>query len=306
MAVVTASSVGLSPQQLREQLKAGRLREIFPGVYWSGPKQPLFRTRCQAALLWAGPDAVLSGTSAAILHNLDGEWSTQVISLTLPPGQFGEHPEVKVHRTQLVPADMTQVEGMRCTTVERTVVDLAATTDEENLAIAFESAWRRDPLFTETMRGWLPLREGARGTGRLQAALKDTDRRRRPLRSALEVKLWRFLREHRFPVPEPDYTVFDNQGAMVIDFAYPRRGLALEADGYTAHGGRKEVFDHDARRRSRLAALGYVHLSVTHDQLKNGRAELKLRLRTAFKRHPASRARPLYEEVVDPRVDPDE
>jgi len=301
MGVLARSQVRVSDWRLRKNLASGGWRVMFPGVFWPRRQQPLLRAWCKAALLWAGPEAVLSGETAAILHQLDGRWSQDLVHLTRRPRTPLRHPRVKVRCSEVPPEDIVQVEGMRCTNVERTLVDLASTTAEENLAIAFESAWRRDPLVPELIRCWLPLLRGGRGSAMLAQVLKDSDRRKRPLRSALEVMLWRFLREHRFPVPDPDFTVWDDQGAMVIDFLFPERGIALEADGYAWHGGQKKRFDHDALRRGRLTALGLLHVSVTHDQLTKGREPLKSRLRETFARHPRSIPKP---EVHDYETHP--
>ncbi|MDQ3262053.1 MAG: hypothetical protein M3Y59_00100 [Myxococcota bacterium] len=84
---------------------------------------------------------------------------------------------------------------------------------------------------------------------------------------------------------------------MFIDFAYPSRGIALEADGYSAHGGRRVVFDQDSLRRGRLLALEMIHLSVTHQQLKKEPDALDRRLRTILASHPERRLRPVLAEV---------
>lgn len=71
-----------------------------------------------------GPDdGVVSHRSAAILHEL-GDIPAPQIELTAPRRRTTREPDVRLHIGVLAASDITFVEGLPVTTVERTIVDL--------------------------------------------------------------------------------------------------------------------------------------------------------------------------------------
>jgi very-short-patch-repair endonuclease len=86
------------------------------------------------------------------------------------------------------------------------------------------------------------------------------------LESALEVRVWRLLREHKLPLPEPGLEFHDDEGHPCrIDFSYVAQRLAIEADGFETHGHR-DAFEKDRTRLSRLATAGWrvIHVTARH------------------------------------------
>lgn len=64
-----------------------------------------------------------------------------------------------------------------------------------------------------------------------------------------------------------------------MDAAYPEGMLALEADGYRWHAGRR-AWLRDLRRRNRMAALGWRVLHVTHSDLRDRPGEVVAEVRS--------------------------
>lgn len=296
MPVVKKGSTGASEWALRRRLASGEWRELFPGVLWTGPSEPSALEWCAAALLWAGDSAVLSCRTAAWLHKLEceEEWRVPPVELIVPPARAIDAKQANVMRAKLLPVDVSEMEGLRCTTLSRTVVDLAAALGEAEFALAFESAWRSYPFVREELEAHLKEAPKRRGSRLLRKLLKDSKTRRRAFMSALEVRLWRFLAAHRFPTPKPDYPVRDARGSMFIDFAYPDRMLALETDGKEPH---KERFYKDRTRWQRLEALGWSVIKITFADLKDEAFEA--RLKKIFDQNPPRRRRrrPAAKEV---------
>ena len=90
------------------------------------------------------------------------------------------------------------------------------------------------------------------------------------------MKLSRLLREAHLPKPVPQFAITDDRARLVaqVDFAYPARRIAIQAEGYRWHGGRRR-FVEDLRTRNRLQELGWRVLHVTWDDLDvNGAALL--------------------------------
>src|SRR5579862_1585227 len=95
------SSAGVAPHTMRNRVRSGRWQRLQRGVYATFSGEPLRETVLWAALLRAGPEAVLSHQTAAERHGLIDEPSP-VISITVPaarhPGRWMKIPGVVIHR----------------------------------------------------------------------------------------------------------------------------------------------------------------------------------------------------------------
>ena len=90
--------------------------------------------------LWSRDRAVVSHESALTVHDL-GDANPSLVHLTVPPGFRARHPAVRLHLAALPVADAEDREGYRVTTVERTLLDVAAgDTSQEQLEIALSDA----------------------------------------------------------------------------------------------------------------------------------------------------------------------
>jgi very-short-patch-repair endonuclease len=93
-----------------------------------------------AAVLACGPGAVLSHRSAADLHELRATDRSK-IDATLAQEHARIVHGVDVHRSRtLTPVDVTHVDGIPCTTVARTLLDLAAVVPGRSTERAIEQA----------------------------------------------------------------------------------------------------------------------------------------------------------------------
>jgi very-short-patch-repair endonuclease len=80
----------------------------------------------------------------------------------------------------------------------------------------------------------------------------------------LEARLLRVIRRHRtLPEPVAQYEVRE-QGRFVarVDFAYPERKIAIEADGYRWHSDAAR-WRRDLSRRNELTRAGWLVLHFT-------------------------------------------
>jgi predicted transcriptional regulator of viral defense system len=90
--------------------------------------------------LWSRDRGVVSHESALTVHDL-GDASPSLVHLTVPPGFRARHPAVRLHLAVLPAADAEDREGYRVTTVERTLLDIAAgDTSQEQLEVALADA----------------------------------------------------------------------------------------------------------------------------------------------------------------------
>lgn len=93
--------------------------------------------------LWSRGRAVVSHLSALNVHNL-GDISTTQVHLTVPPGFRATDPSVVLHKAFLRRKDVEDREGYQVTTVEQTLLDVAAADiSQEQLDVAVSEALER-------------------------------------------------------------------------------------------------------------------------------------------------------------------
>ena len=85
------------------------------------------------------------------------------------------------------------------------------------------------------------------------------------LESKLEARFSRLLLKAGFPRPERQHWVSLGARRYRLDFAWPDRRVAVECDGFSAHGGRLS-FIADRRRLADLASHGWTVIPVTWEE----------------------------------------
>src|SRR5215208_401293 len=220
-------AAGLTRAAISRWTKAGRLHRIHPHVYALGHAALSLRGRLWAAVLYAGPDAVLSNTTAAWLWGLIDVEPTR-IHLTVP-GRRPSLPDVRIHHSRQV--ERGERQALPVTTVARTLLDLAAMVTPRQLRRALAEA---------DYRGLLDSREVVSTLGRGRpgsSALGEALRRHMPqLAESLSILEERFLElceSAGLPLPEVNAKV----GHMRVDALWRGAGVAVELDGGPAHGG---------------------------------------------------------------------
>ena len=207
-----------------------------------------------AATLACGPHAVLSHRSAAAVWGIHLEPRTIDVSLTR--GQSRPRVAIAVHRSALPADDVTRQEGIPCTSLARTLVDLAAVVDRRALDRAIDRAEELRLFDLRGVRAQLERMRGQRGAGALAATLRAFDGPDRSC-SGAERRLLTLLR--RACLPEPEVNVWiplPEGGGYRPDLLWRAQRLIVEVDGRTHHA-RRAAFEHDRRRDRRLARLGY-------------------------------------------------
>ena len=268
-----AVTTGLSEAQIQERRESGLWTSVFHSAYRITGAPETWRGRLLAACWAGGFRAVASHRSAAALHGFGGGRES-VAEITCPRWRRARHPQVEVHETKALGArDMTVVEGIPVTTPERTLFDLGAVCHPLVVLMAFDKA-RKNELVTfasteATLRRL--ARPGRPGVRALRWALSVRDPKQAPSESEMETLMLDVLRRHGLPAPVPQCEVRDHQGRFVarVDAAYPEARLAIEYQSYQEHVG-PEPLVRDNRRRSRLRALRWEMLGVTHPELRDG------------------------------------
>jgi predicted transcriptional regulator of viral defense system len=90
--------------------------------------------------LWSRKRAVVSHESALTVHDI-GDANPSLVHLTVPPGFRARAQAVRLHHSGVSAVDVEDREGYRVTTVERTLLDVAAgEVSQEQLDVALSDA----------------------------------------------------------------------------------------------------------------------------------------------------------------------
>jgi very-short-patch-repair endonuclease len=249
-------AVKLSAAAVRKRARSGRLHQVHQGVYAIGHRHLTTEGRWMAAVLACGPGAVLSHRSAAALVGLRPDRRTSID--VIAPNRRGRSPKgVDAHRDgSLMPADRTALYGIPCTTVERTLLDLAGTLPVWELRKALAEAEVLRVLDLAALRGLIRRSRGRRGVARLRLLLDELDPATKRTRSELERLFLRMCTRAELPRPEVNARLDVGDGYLEADFLWRNAGLIVEADSRRFHDT-NSAFDHDRRREQRLQLAGW-------------------------------------------------
>src|SRR5919108_1172294 len=156
--------LGVTPSEIRHRLCTGALLVEYPGVYRVGHRAPSLEARYLAAVLACGEGALLSGRAAGYLFGaLKGLAPPPEVTAPTKRRVRG----VKTRRSRAVEA--TTYRGIPVTTLARTLVDLAAVLDPDDLARAFHEAEVRHGTTPAHVEAVLARRPNSPGAAKLRA-----------------------------------------------------------------------------------------------------------------------------------------
>lgn len=242
--------MGLGKGLIQERLQSGRLMPVHRGVFAVGHRKIGLRGEWIAAVLASGPGAALSHGSAAHLWGLRRSRGAAEVS-RCSGGK--RRPGIRVHQCRsLTSVDVMIEAGIRVTSIERTLLDIAARLDARRLERAVAAADRSGRLRWPELERVLAESRGRQGTARLRRVAQQIDPRAIDAISPLEVDFLALCREAGLPAPEVNVLV----GGHLIDFLWPDKRVVVETDGYRYHKDRL-AFEQDHETSVALTAAGY-------------------------------------------------
>jgi very-short-patch-repair endonuclease len=261
-------SCGFSNAAITRTLTSAKLKREFPRVYSVAYRSLAPQARWAAALLYAGTDSALSHWTAAA--NLGAGAPTAKIHVR-SRRRVRPQPELVIHsaREPLRNDEVTLANGLRTTTIARTLLDLAAEGEDVGRLVATAVARRMTTV--ARLRAYLASRKRARGAAKLRAAIGGD-----MLRSEREREFVLWLRNRDLPVPSMNHPL----GSYTVDGLWEDAGLILEIDTFGTHGT-PHAFEDDRVRDSFAAARGLRTIRVTPKRWREDGDRLERDIRAA-------------------------
>lgn len=263
---------------MHRRVAGGRLHRVHQGVYAVGHPLLTQRGRWMAAVLACGPEAVLSHRSAAALWELrqDGRGTVDVTA----PGRRGRGPAgIDAHRFgSLRAADRASVAGIPCTSVPRTLLDLAAVATPRELGNAITRAEVLRLFDLAALREAIERARRRRGVARLRRAIASHDSNFELARGELERRFLSLCKRAELPRPEVNAPLVIEGISIEADFLWRQARLVVEADGRKFHGT-AGAFESDRRRDQQLVLAGWRAIRCTWRQIADEEAQLARTLR---------------------------
>jgi hypothetical protein len=252
-----AEAAGVNARQLENLIRYGRWRRLHFGVYAAFTGQPPRSAVLWAAVLRAGPRALLSHETAAELDGLTGKPSA-LIHVTVPSAQHLQAvPGIVVHRSSRSIAFKRQWPLPPRTATEETVLDLAeAAASFDTVVWLVARACQRRLTTPFLLADSLQRRTRSRWRCELRQALLDVAD---GVQSPLEYRYVHGVeRAHGLPPPDRQAEAVRHGTRVFRDIHYRKYRVAVELDGAASHPDEQRW--QDKRRDNAAAADGIVTL----------------------------------------------
>ena len=156
--------------------------------------------RWLAAVLGAGEGALLSRTCAAALHEIAKPRGSRIDVLVPAHRRAAQLKGVRVHRCRRIhPDDISLVDSIPVTSVERTICDLATVLPYADLKRAFEQAERRQLIDHRKLREAVERMSGSPGAATMRQLLGYDPRPATETRSELEIAFLELVTDAGLP-----------------------------------------------------------------------------------------------------------
>ncbi len=251
---------GLSSRQIQYRVNTEQWIRIRRGVYLNAAFP--FAERAKLFALTIGGAGHASHRFAAGLFGLDPLLRSNP-EVTTRNGLGLRFEGIHVHESkQLHTADLTFIDGLAVSGIERTIMDCCAVTPERWKILALiDSALAKGLTTPEKLLHCLKLhaRRGRDGTVRFRAALEFLDQQRRAAIGPISQKAASAVVSAGLPKPRHEVRIFDLRGNFVaqVDSFWPN-GYVHEYDGFTSHRSRRIATRKDIEKRARLRSLGLI------------------------------------------------
>lgn len=273
-------ALGLSDSAISRRVENRSLHVHHRGVYAVGRPDLTRRGRLRAALLRYGPGAALSHATAAAQIEMLSPRGRIDITVTTRPARPKRSAGVDLRYTRRwLPGEVTWVDGLPCTSVARTLADLAGSPRRRDFVRAWNHADQQLLLDVGTLGRQVARRR--RGSRVLAARLTRHDSAP-PTESVLEELFFDLCSAFGLPRPLCQWPLQIEDRPGRVDFVLDDR-VAVEVDGRKWHAI-QAAWEADHAKDLALRERGYDPHRYSYWQVKNKAPQVGSVLRAAVAR----------------------
>ena len=277
LSVEELRACGLSGQAIGRLVARGWLHRVHVGVYAVGHPALTPEGRWLAAVKACGPGALLSHSAALMLYGLL-PLDDRRPEVTLPPGGNRRVQGVRVRRTRSLPREDTwRHKGIPVTSVERALMDVAATWSDDAVRKAMATAQSKYLTNLRRLAAALDRSTPRPGRARYARVLATGPA---PTRSDLEIRVLDLVLAGGFEHPDVNKPLRIAGRRIIPDLRWPQQRLVVEADSAQWHDN-PQARALDAERQALLEAHGERVLRVTWPQATAGARQTLTRVAAA-------------------------
>lgn len=270
-------AAGMSTERIASLERRGVLASPRRGVYVpvaiaasiTKEEEGAEALRARAVLARSRSELVVSHQSAAVMHglNLLSLPTDRPVTVTQPrrgEGSRSGHPGVHIRTADLPREHVTRMYGVPCTTVARTVIDLAR--GEKFLAgvVAADNALHHKKTSPAQLQAVLERCAGWPQVARARRVVEFSDRR---AESVLESIGRVVMHEHGLEPPDLQVELGGADGFIGrVDYYWPQYWTVAEADGKKKYDTRDQAIN-QLRRDARLREAGFEVVHFTWAQI---------------------------------------
>jgi hypothetical protein len=274
-------ALGVTDRVMQYRVRpGGPWQVLLPGVYLGVSGAPNLLQKQMAALLYAGPDSLITGPVALLEHGVPGAADLETIDVLLP----GERHRVdtgfvRIQRTYRMPGQITLSGPLRFAPPARAVADTAwRLTDLREVRAVVARAVQLGRCTVSQLA--YELRNGPiRGSAMFRTVLSEVAD---GIRSTVEGDLRDLIKKARLPMPLFNPSLY--QGETFIgkpDAWWPDAGVAAEVDSREWHLSPAE-WERTMARHTLMGALGIISLHFSPSQIRRERAIVVQRITDAL------------------------
>ena len=276
-----AEASGISAYQLRRLVAEGLVRPVLYGVYTAASTPDSTRLSAAAGSLVLPEHVVVADRFAAALWGIDVLDHAELDVLpALEVVSYDGHERTRRvgvlgGERDLLPTEITELDGIAVTTPIRTVCDLACLRGRYRAIGVLDEFRRKFGFSVRELEAMLPRYVGRRGVSQLRELIPLSTHE-----ADSQPESWCRLMIHDdgLPMPSPQVWVdVPGWGRAKIENAYERLRAAVEYDGPEFHTS-DEDREHDAARRDALRRqLDWHVIVVRRDGLAPAARDIWLR-----------------------------
>jgi predicted transcriptional regulator of viral defense system len=255
--------LGVHSSTITRWRRQGYLHLVLPSVYAVGHPSSSTEADCAAALLYAGPGAMLSHATAAWWLGLIKS-EPRVIHVSTPR-RCRSQPKLRLHSRRS--CERIWHRGLPTTTVAQAIVDYAASASLRQIRHALANADYHADLDLPAINALLANRPP--GAARLRTALERYEPRFARTKSGLEIAFLELCEEAGLEPPQTNVRLY----GWEIDAFWPEQRIAVELDGAGNHRTPAQM-RRDRQKDVDLRSHGLISLRYSDEQLEHHRREV--------------------------------